>query len=137
MGTRSYGDDFSEEKRKAHIAKAEATTSATLGMRICGMQVSRWIGSSGLVDKYPLDLKMGTCSYGDGFSEEKRKAHIAKAESTTLATLGMRICGMQVGRWIGSSKSVDKYLLDLKMVTLFYGDDVPATQDFLILLCMS
>ncbi len=39
MGTRSYGDDFSEEKRKSHIAKAEATTSATLGMRICGMQV--------------------------------------------------------------------------------------------------
>ena len=39
MGTRSYGEDFSEEKRKAHIAKAKATTSASLGMRICGMQV--------------------------------------------------------------------------------------------------
>ncbi|XP_072041973.1 inositol hexakisphosphate kinase 3-like [Amphiura filiformis] len=39
MGSRTYSDDFSVEKRKAHIAKAEATTSATLGMRICGMQV--------------------------------------------------------------------------------------------------
>ncbi|XP_035219914.1 inositol hexakisphosphate kinase 3-like [Stegodyphus dumicola] len=39
MGTRQYGDTASLAKRTSHTAKAAASTSAILGIRISGMQV--------------------------------------------------------------------------------------------------
>ncbi|KAG8187650.1 hypothetical protein JTE90_005503 [Oedothorax gibbosus] len=39
MGTRQYGDNMSQAKKQSHTAKAAASTSAILGVRLSGMQV--------------------------------------------------------------------------------------------------
>ncbi len=40
MGKRQYADIDSDKKRQSKIQKCESSTSSTLGVRLCGMQVN-------------------------------------------------------------------------------------------------
>ena len=57
MGTRQYGMDATPGKKKSQRKKCDRTTSRSLGVRVCGMQVS-W---ARLFYIYPRDWRLRVC----------------------------------------------------------------------------
>ena len=47
MGTRQHGDDATEAKRLLQVKKCAESTSSSLGLRVCGMQVTEHVIAHG------------------------------------------------------------------------------------------
>ena len=58
-----------------------------------------------------IDIKIGTRQYADNVSTAKKERKMAKAASSTISTLGLRLSGMQVYRGAGGGRFLcrDKY----------------------------
>ena len=111
MGTRQYGIDATEEKKKSQRRKCKLTTSQQLGVRLCGMQVWNTKEQSLLFeDKYfGRNLKAGlefqaalTRFLYDGLSYNSVSRHVAVLLEK-IATLEKIIKGLPGYRFYASS----------------------------------
>lgn len=98
MRKKSVANPWSVHLYKEEFDNADASQS---------METKKYLALEDLTQglKFPciLDLKMGTRNYGLNATPIKKKSQQMKAQRTTSATLGVRICGMQV--YQKSSKS--------------------------------
>ena len=90
------------------------TTTTTTTTKAVNKRPQLYLLLENLVSKYKypcvLDLKVGTRQYSDDVSAAKKARKIAKAANSTLATLGLRLTGMQVySHSAGKYKCQNKY----------------------------
>ncbi len=84
----------------SNVEEKEAPAPASSSSKKSRSNPQMYLLLENLVSKYSrpcvLDLKVGARQYADDVSAAKKQRKIAKANSTTLGTIGLRLCGMQV-----------------------------------------
>ncbi|VDK36919.1 unnamed protein product [Gongylonema pulchrum] len=90
MGTRQYGDDASDQKRQAQTNKCRASTSATIGIRLVGMQLYREeSGSYFYVNKY-LGRQMNCDMFRETLAEYFMKAGKVRSKALLKKLVTLR-----------------------------------------------
>ncbi|VDN93378.1 unnamed protein product [Brugia pahangi] len=125
MGTRQYGDDATDQKRQSQTNKCRESTSASIGIRLVGMQLYREeIGTYVYVNKY-AGRQMNCEMFRETLAEYFINA--GKIRSTALlkklTTLRKRLAEADGYRFFSSSlliafdgKKRDDTSIDLRMI---------------------